>query len=241
MKIAILGAESTGKSQLAAELASALRGQGNTVALVGEYLREWCDHHGRTPRADEQAPIAHEQVRRVEAAVARVDAADAPLPASSDIASHVANPLSNHVVLADTTALLTAAYSELLFNDVSLHDVAIAHQRGYDITLVAGLDLPWVADGLQRDGPHTREAADSLLRALLGRASVGYQVVYGHGPARLENALIAIKSISTYSHRTRATALFSSEKAEKKAVWAWPCEKCSDPDCEHRLFSQLLR
>ena len=52
MKIAILGAESTGKSQLADALANGLRSQGKTVSLVGEYLREWCDIHGRTPRAD---------------------------------------------------------------------------------------------------------------------------------------------------------------------------------------------
>ena len=234
MKIAILGAESTGKSQLAGELASALRSQGKTVLLVGEYLREWCDLHGRTPRAAEQALIACEQVRRVEAA--------AQTPTKT--------PTIYPIVIADTTALMTSVYSELLFNDASLHDFAAAHQRSYDLTLLTGLDLPWVADGLQRDGPHTREATDTLLRAALGRASLGYQVVYGTGAARLANALQAVGAaeadkttvfIANYAHGTRAIAIFPSEKPEKKALWAWPCEKCSDPDCEHRLFSQLLR
>ena len=240
LKIAILGAESTGKSQLAGELASALRSQGKTVSLVGEYLREWCGIHGRTPRVDEQALIAHEQVRRVE------DAARALAMARS-------------IVIADTTALMTAVYSELLFNDASLHGFAAAHQRSYDLTLVTGLDLPWVADGVQRDGPHTREAADSLLRAALGRVALGYQVVYGSGTARLANALHAIKAseaeiatiiIANYEDGTRDRTLFPYEnlenlenpaKPEKRAIWTWPCEKCSDPDCEHRLFLQLLR
>ena len=237
MKIAILGAESTGKSQLAGELAGALRSQGRSVSLVGEYLREWCNVHGRTPRADEQALIAHEQVRRVETA-------------------DVYPPATNHALLADTTALMTALYSELLFNDASIHDFAIAHQRSYDITLLTGLDLQWMADGLQRDGPHTQEVADSLLRELLGRASLGYQVVYGTGHARLENALHAInatteiteinatQAIANYANGTRARALFTSQKQEnpaKTAVWTWPCDKCSDPECEHRLFTRLSR
>ena len=232
LKIAILGAESTGKSQLAGELASALRSQGKTVSLVGEYLREWCGIHGRTPRVDEQALIAHEQVRRVEEA---------------------ARAMARSIIIADTTALMTAVYSELLFNDASLHAFAAAHQRSYDLTLVTGLDLHWVADGVQRDGPHTREAADSLLRAALGRVALGYQVVYGSGTARLANALHAIKAveavnatiiIANYTDGTMDRTLFSSEKPEmpeKRAIWTWPCEKCSDPDCEHRLFLQLLR
>ena len=248
MKIAVLGAESTGKSQLAAALAGALRSQGRTVSLVDEYLRDWCNVQGRTPRADEQVLIAHEQVRRVEAA-------DGGHPPATN---HATDP----IVLADTTALMTAVYSELLFNDASLHDFAIAHQRSYGITLLTGLDLPWMADGLQRDGPHTQEAADSLLRAVLGRASLAYQVVYGKGPARLENALHAIDaiteitdtsdtsdtnattSIAIHAHGTRARAPFSSQKQEKPAktaVWTWPCDKCSDPECEHRLFTRLSR
>ena len=237
MKIAILGAESTGKSQLAAALANALRSQGKTVFLVDEYLREWCSVHGRTPRADEQALIAHEQVRRVEAAMAMA------VPAGTSTSTPTVDPINIAIVISDTTALMTAVYSELLFNDASLHDFAAAHQRSYDLTLVTGLDLPWVADGVQRDGPHTREAADSLLRAALGRAPLGYQVVYGTGAARLANALnatCATQLIAFCADGTRARVLFPSENPEKKAIWAWPCDKCSDPDCEHRLFSRLL-
>ena len=263
MKIAILGAESTGKSQLAGELAGALRSQGRSVSLVGEYLREWCSVNGRTPRADEQALIAHEQVRRVEAAdVHPPTAIQSAIQNNNPIANHIAsqvpnhatnratNHATNHVLLADTTALMTAVYSELLFQDGSLHDFAIAHQRSYDITLLTGLDLPWMADGLQRDGPHTQEAADSLLRSVLGRASLDYQVVYGTGAARLENALRAlraidaIQSIAAYAYGTRARALFSSQKQENPATtaaWTWPCDKCSDPDCERRLFTRLSR
>ncbi|CAN5478803.1 hypothetical protein BH11PSE7_BH11PSE7_00570 [soil metagenome] len=203
MRIALLGAESTGKTRLAQDLAAHLQAQGRSVAIVPEVLREWCDQQGRTPRQDEQFAIAQEQARRVDAA--RAD-----------------------IVIADTTPLMIAIYSDMLFADTSLYDFALAHQRSYDLTLVTGLDLPWVADGLQRDGPHVREPVDALLRAALARAGVPYKVVYGAGPQRLENALTAM-------------AASGAVRSQEASTWAWSCDKCSDPDCEHRLFTGLLR
>jgi len=53
--IALIGAESTGKTTLARQLPDTLRSAGHRVAHVDEYLREFCVRNGRTPRADEQA------------------------------------------------------------------------------------------------------------------------------------------------------------------------------------------
>lgn len=169
MKIALLGAESTGKTQLAADLAAQLRRRGQTVAVVPEMLREWCEREQRTPRPEEQLPIAQEQEQRVEAAAATAD-----------------------IVIADTTALMIAIYSAMLFEDGSLYRFALSRQRDYELTLLTGLDLPWVADGLQRDGPHVREPVDALVRSSLAKAGVAYQVVYGSGDERLRNALAAV-------------------------------------------------
>jgi nicotinamide riboside kinase len=213
MKIALLGAESTGKTRLAGELAAHLRGGGRSVAVVPEVLRQWCEREGRTPRPEEQMPIAQEQERRV------------------DVAAQ-----SSEVVIADTTALMVAIYSAMLFEDGSLYRFALERQRAYDLTLLTGLDLPWVADGLQRDGPHVREPVDALVRAALGKAGVAYRVVYGQGEERLRNALVAIGSIAEEVQPVRATADFPSEKR----AWAWICDKCSDPQCEHRLFTSKL-
>ena len=208
-KLALLGAESTGKSQLSQELAGHLRAQGLRVAVVGEVLREWCAREGRAPRPEEQMPIAQEQERRVDAAAADHD-----------------------IVIADTTALMVAIYGGMLFEDGELHLFALERQRGYDATLLTGLDLPWVADGLQRDGPHAREPVDRLVREALARAGVHYQVVYGSGPARLAGALDALARLGV------AGAAVGRSVARGKP-WVWNCEKCSDPDCEHRLFSRL--
>ena len=206
MKIAILGAECTGKSTLAQALTEQLQAQYPGTVWVAEYLREWCDSHGRTPQPQEQAAIAAEQMRRVQAQ------AHAPL------------------LLTDTAPLMTAIYSDLLFNDPSLYPQALAQHRLFDLTLVTGLDLPWVADGLQRDGVAMRARVDSQLRALLQRHGLGYSTVYGQGEARARNACQAIRY-----------ALGAPRPRVSRSAWSWPCEKCSDPQCEHRLFQDLLK
>ncbi|MFO1220508.1 MAG: ATP-binding protein [Burkholderiaceae bacterium] len=168
--IAIVGAESTGKTRLARELAGALGAQaGLATTWVPEVLREWCDAHGRTPRADEQAAIAREQQARIDAAAAAHD-----------------------VVIADTTALMVAVYSQLLFADDSLRGYALEQQRRVALTLLTAVDLPWEADGLIRDGPHVRAPVDAIVRAWLADAGVDWSVVSGHGEARLQCALDAV-------------------------------------------------
>jgi nicotinamide riboside kinase len=169
MKIALLGAESTGKTQLAADLALHFASQGRSVAQAHEVLREWCAREGRTPRPEEQLAIAQEQERRVDAAAQTAQ-----------------------IVIADTTAVMVAIYSALLFEDGALYQFALQRQRGYDLTLVTGLDLPWVADGLQRDGPHVRGPVDALVRDALAQAGVEFRVIYGGGTERLRNALAAV-------------------------------------------------
>lgn len=200
LKVALLGAESTGKTSLAAGIAEHWRGCGHAVHAAGEYLREWCDREGHTPRPHEQIGIAHEQARRALLAPA------------------------GHWLVADTTPVMTAVYSDMLFNDQTLYDFALEHQRHYDLTLVTGLDIAWVADGLQRDGPHVREPVDAMVRAALDRAGLPYRVVYGQGPRRLLNALYAIDSFTRTGTESRP----------------WTCDKCADPDCEHKLFTGLL-
>lgn len=210
-RIALLGAESTGKTQLSRELAVHFEARGLRVAVVAEVLREWCSRAGRTPRPEEQLPIAQEQERRVDDALARHD-----------------------LVIADTTALMVAIYSAMLFEDGTLYRFALERQRGYHATLVTGLDLPWVADGLQRDGPHVRAPVDALVREGLQRAQVPYQVVYGSGSGRLASALAALARLGLHDGDPAPTG-------QSGRPWVWSCEKCSDPECEHRLFSRLRK
>ena len=218
--IAIVGAESTGKSTLTAALAERIRQDtGLRCGVVAEYLREWCDREARTPRADEQLAIAQEQQRRIVQARTSFD-----------------------VVVADTTPLMVAVYSLLLFDDPSLVAMAVAAQRSVAATLLTALDLPWVADGHQRDGPHVREPVDRALRRVLAEHRLAWSVVGGQGPARVEQAFDAVSHLLA-PLSAPGTGLFT-RLAERDAAmprWQWVCEKCDVPECEHaaRAAAQL--
>jgi nicotinamide riboside kinase len=170
---------------------------------VAEYLREFCDQHGRTPLQEEQPGIAAEQTRRIDAAAQTHD-----------------------IVVADTSAVMIAVYSEHVFADTGLYASALATHSGYALTLLTALDLPWQADGLQRDGPHVREPVDAAVRSALMRANLAYSVVAGIGDARLENALACVQ---------RALAPPPPE-AESGKRWQWHCERCGDTACERHAL-----
>ena len=215
LKVAIVGAESTGKSQLAHALASALADEfGLRCVVVDEWLRDWCEQQGRTPRADEQMGIALEHARRIAAA------------ADGDV----------DVVLCDTTPLMVSVYSDLLFDDRGLEPVARACQQAMDMTLLTSLDLPWVADGLQRDGPHVRAPVDARVRARLNEWATTWSLVSGAGPARVASALDALRPLLRRQARAgRSAGLFSrlSDSLQGPPGAAWLCERCDDPQCEH--------
>ena len=61
LRVAIVGAESTGKSCLTQALALVLRDRNQPVQTVDEVLRSWCDHAGRTPQQHEQLAIAQQK------------------------------------------------------------------------------------------------------------------------------------------------------------------------------------
>ena len=210
MKIALLGAECTGKTSLAQALVAALQSRGQSAHNTTEVLREWCDQHGRTPQSHEQLTIAHAQAQR---------ALQAP---------------ACDVLLGDTTPLMTAIYSEIVLGDSSLFPFALAHHALYDLTLVTGLDLPWVADGIQRDGTDMQRRVDARLREVLQANGLRYSVVYGQGAQRSACALAALDQYA------QQAASGPARPNPGEARWQWVCDKCSDAQCEHQLFSSLL-
>ncbi len=226
VRIALLGAESTGKTQLSEGIAEALQSLVLQVTVVPETLREWCEAHNRTPLAHEQLEIAQQHAQRIFS-------------------------IDHGWVIADTSPLMTAIYSDFIFKDKSLYAQALLEQASFDITLVMGLDLEWIADGLQRDGAHVREPVDSLLRQALQSAGLPFKVIYGQSDARLSAALMAIQNglhgLSPELGKNLASiqAIQSQRDVNQYGLnqgkMVWRCDLCSDADCEHKLFSQLLK
>ena len=170
--VAVMGAECTGKSTLAGQLAAALQARGIAAVVVPEVLRAFSARLGRTPVAAEQRTIADMQTRHIAQAAAR-----------------------HPVVIADTTALMTAVYSEQVFGDCALYAQSEGAHRVCALTLLAAPDLPWQSDGHQRDGPAVRLAVDRLLRRALDRSGTPYTTVGGTGAARLHAAWAALRRV----------------------------------------------
>ena len=96
--------------------------------------------------------------------------------------------------------------------------------NAWDLVLLMGLDLPVGKDRLAG-----QQQADAHLRAWLADRSIPHATIYGQGPLRPEQAQQVIAF-----HQQRPTAL-----PAPRSRWRWACEKCSDPECEHRLFRDL--
>ncbi|MGZ5200209.1 MAG: AAA family ATPase [Telluria sp.] len=170
MRVAIMGAESTGKSTLAEALAMYY----DTV-WVPEYLREFVETHGRVPHEADQYGIALAQRAREDAA------ADA----------------ARRFLFCDTTPLMTAVYSEHYWGRVDAQLATLATQHDYAFTLVSAPDLPWEPDGLQRDSDEVRHAVHRLLVAALEQRGIPFILVRGGLAARLRQAEYVLGPRST--------------------------------------------
>ena len=158
-RIAILGAESSGKSTLAAALAEHY----NTL-WVPEYLREFVDTHQRVPREEDQYGIARTQIERENAAALRAD----------------------RYLFCDTTPLMTALYSKVYWGRVTAPLAALDAVHDYALTLVTAPDGPWVPDGLQRESEAVRQSVHALVLANLCARGIAHTVVAGDPAHRMD-------------------------------------------------------
>ena len=113
------------------------------------------------------------------------------------------------------------------------------------ITLLTGLD--WPCPPAEQEN---REQRDAELRRQLQASGTPYRVVYGSTARRLTTALAAAQALqaptpSTAVSLTRAPVGSADGRRDEDddqgrlKMRSWGCEKCSDPICEHRLFTSL--
>lgn len=89
-----------------------------------------------------------------------------------------------------------------------------------------GLDMLPPGEARRRQEPH-----DAALRGLLQALGWRHHVFYGNADARLRHALLLGGAATPERLRPPGAV---------RPALAWSCEKCSDPECEHRLFQRLL-
>lgn len=148
-------------------------------------------------------------------------------------AEALAGALRQHI--APGAAHIVAAPEMSPTLPVAQHD-PLPTARTATLVLLMGLDTPCPPEDRA-----IQEAVDAQLRTALQQAGVPHRVIYGQGEKRAEHALNAIKSIATKAHPTGGNGVFDAESStHTQRLRAWNCEKCSDPVCEHRLFTSLV-
>jgi NadR type nicotinamide-nucleotide adenylyltransferase len=166
-RIALLGAESTGKSTLAQALAARYG-----TLWVPEYLREFVEVNARVPHEADQVGIARTQRVREEALARDARVRD--------------------FLFVDTTPLMTAVYSRIYWGRVPPDLLALEAAHDYAHTLVAAPDLPWVPDGLQRESEAVRQRVHAQLVAVLDERRIPFTLLTGELDARLRQVAAVI-------------------------------------------------
>lgn len=154
------------------------------------------------------------------------------LGASRTQLSELAAALDEALKASDWQALLVVA------DDAATLPADLA---SFGLVLLAGLQS--TASSLFLDShvstlEPAQEAADQSIRAALAHGALAYRVLYGTPDERLAHALHAVQSLLAPAQiRPRQKA---GSGTPKNQPWVWMCDKCSDPQCEHKLLTALL-
>ena len=166
--VAILGAESTGKTTLCRDLAAHF-----DSPWVPEYMRlylqdKW-DSQQKTCTQEDLLPIAQGQI------------------ALENKLALQAQQTSNFL-FCDTSLFELMVYADWYYGDCpdALTNAALAHH--YDLVLLTEVDIPWVADDL-RDSPHEREDISARFAAELTRHHKSFLRIGGDREARVQQVV----------------------------------------------------
>lgn len=172
-RVLITGAESTGKTTLARDLATRF-----ATSWVPEYAREYLD--AKASNFDGPAEI--------------VELADfSAIARGQGSAEDAAARAANRVLFCDTDAAITAIYAERYCHAVPPEVAAEIAARRYDFAFLTGLDVPWEKDR-HRDSPHLRESLHAQMRHTLDARGIPFVELAGPAETRLAAAAEAIEA-----------------------------------------------
>lgn len=173
--VAILGAESTGKTTLCRDLAAHF-----DSLWVPEYMRLYLQDKWNTKQQtctwEDLLPIAQGQVEL-----------------ENKLAQQLANgttvkQTSQNYLFCDTSLFELMIYANWYYGDCpnELTQAALAHQ--YDLILLTEVDIPWVADDL-RDAPYDRQAISTRFENELTYYNKSFRRIGGSRESRVQQVV----------------------------------------------------
>ncbi|GAF61340.1 MULTISPECIES: AAA family ATPase [Psychrobacter] len=170
INVAILGAESTGKTTLCRDLAAHFG-----CPWVPEYMRtylqaKWDKEH-LTCTWEDLLPIAQGQIEL-----------------ENKLAAQAAQNSDSSYLFCDTSLFELMVYANWYYGDCpkALTNAALTHH--YDLILLTEVDIPWVADDL-RDSPHQRDEISAYFESQLTRHQKPFHRIGGDRDERVQQVL----------------------------------------------------
>jgi len=164
-RIAILGAESTGKTTLAKALALRYH-----TSWVPEYAREYMSTHPGDYDAEDIVKMTQVQLEQERALL----------------------PKAERFLFSDTELITAKVWCEDVFGNCPswLEENMLKHR--YDLYLLTANDLPWVPDPV-RMNPQRRDYFFNWYKRELEHYGMRYEVIRGRYEQRLLNAIKAVE------------------------------------------------
>jgi NadR type nicotinamide-nucleotide adenylyltransferase len=168
IKIAILGPESTGKTELARQLAEFLN-----CPWVPEYAREYIENL--------KSPYTYEDVCKI--ALKQIEEERVFEQSSTD----------DNYVFFDTDLIITKVWFEYRFGKVPDFLTEQMKTGFFDLYLLCAADLPWEDDPVREHG-NDRDYFFDWYKNEIEQTGKPYVIISGSGNSRVQNALSSIKN-----------------------------------------------
>jgi len=166
-KVAIIGPECTGKSDLSEYLAEYFKS-----AWVPEYARGYIDNLVRPYELHDLLTISHGQLRLEDSYIRT----------------------ANKVLFCDTNLYVIKIWSEFKFGECPSEIVQTISERKYDLYLLTYVDIPWQEDP-QREHPDKRDELYQLYLKEMNAQSVPFVEIRGEREFRRKTAVDAVTNL----------------------------------------------
>jgi len=165
-KIAVLGAESTGKTWLSEKLAEHFQ-----TACVPEYARIYLEGKDLDAITSDDLVVM----------------AEGQLALENKLLSQ-----AQHFLFCDTSLVTLKIWAQLDFKKVPQQIESSLRQSQYDYCLITNNELNWVYDPLRKN-LHDRDMIMDMNIAEVRKAGWPFSIVSGRGEDRLASALLALR------------------------------------------------
>ena len=166
-RIAIVGPECTGKTDLSRFLANHYH-----TNWVPEFARNYIEGLGRPYELHDLVQIA-----------------EAQLMLEDQLAEH-----ANKILICDTNLVVIKIWSEFKYGNCPEEIIKKMLDRKYDLHLLTYIDIPWVDDP-QREHPDKRELLYDTYKTELIKQGVNFVEIMGLHDERRKNALEAVEKV----------------------------------------------